>query len=331
MNQDDYYPIEIKIASKNGWSTPAEATSIWKTPYSREGLTVHWWGDGTGADNHDNIVNYILNQAAAGNKSANYVLSDRKITLLVSPDNIAWCSNNGNPTTISVEFQPTLGAEGYKRGGWLIWQLEGRYGHRLSLYGHNHWFATACPGTIDINRLRAEADKWAAGGYQPAPPPKPVPAPVPPAPTVQLTYSKLPSPVNYTINKDTNLWNFNSSTWGGVTPVKALKKGEPYTVYGIGDNNTLHSHYGMTSYSFGTADVTGQPKATNGVNLVDLDIVTTPAPPIPTPPPAQVPPEPPVTEPPVVVPPVEPDSYPSWFVGFWIKLWDAIKGILKIK
>lgn len=334
-NQDNYYPIEIKIASKNGWSTPAEAPSIWKTPYAREGVTYHWWGGGEPASAHDNIVNYMLAQAAAGNKSVNYVASDNKITLMVSPDNIAWCSNNGNPTTISVELQPTLTAEGYKKAGWLHWQLEGRYGKRLSIYGHNRWISTACPGTIDLGRIRAEADKWATGGYLPAPAPAPTPKPpVPnppaPAPTVQLTYSKLPAPVNYTINKDTNLWNFNSSTWGGVTPVKALKKGEPYTVVGIGDNNTLHAHYGMTSYSFGMADTTGQPKATNGVNLVDLDLVTAPTQPIPTPPPVQVPPEPPVTEPPIVVPPVEPE-YPSWFVGFWIKLWDAIKGILKIK
>lgn len=103
------YPIEIKICSKNGWSTPQEAIPIWGK-YSREGVTVHWWGDGTGASNHDNIVNYFLGQAAAGNKSVNYVVSDNKITLMVSPDNVAWCSNNGNPTTISIEHQPTLGA-----------------------------------------------------------------------------------------------------------------------------------------------------------------------------------------------------------------------------
>lgn len=159
------YPIEIKLASKNGWFTPQESNGYYKARYAREGITVHWWGDGSGANNHDNIVNYILVQAQEGIKSVNYVLSDNKITMLVNPDNVAWASQGGNPTTVSIEFQPTLGAEGYKKGGWLINQLEQRYGHRMSLYPHNHWFATSCPGTIDINRLRAEADKWGAGGY----------------------------------------------------------------------------------------------------------------------------------------------------------------------
>lgn len=302
-NQDNYYPIEIRLASKNAWYTPAESNAYYKTRYAREGVTIHHWGDGTGASNHDNIVNYFLGQASAGNKSVNYVVSDNKITLMVSPDNVAWCSQGGNPTTISIEHQPTLGAEGYKKSGWLVWQLEGRYGHRLSIYPHSKWYQTSCPGSIDLGRIRAEADKWASGGYQPTPPPvtpKPVPVPTPaPAPTVQLTYSKLPSPVNYTVNKDTNLWNFNSSTWAGVKAVKVLKKGEQFTVVGMADNNTLHSHYAMTAYSFGSADTTGSPKATHGVNLVDLDIVKDPAPPIPVPPviqqPTPKPPEP--TEP----------------------------------
>lgn len=296
MSQDNYYPIEIKIASKNGWSTPQEASSIWRTPYARNGVTSHWWGDGTGASNHDNIVNYFLGQANAGVKSTNYVVSDNKITLMVSPDNIAWCSNGGNPTTISIEHQPTLNAEGYKKSGWLLWQLEGRYGKRLALYRHSDWVGTACPGSIDNNRIRAEADKWASGGYIPAPAPpapKPVPpAPPAPAPSLQVSYSKLPTPVNYTINKDTNLWNFASTTWGGVKAVKAFKKGDQYIVYGIADNHNLKAKYAMTSYSFAQADTTGAPKATNGVNMVDLDLVVAPTQPIPTPPPVQV--DPPV-------------------------------------
>lgn len=292
MNQDNYYPIEIRIASKNGWSTPQEVPGIWGVPYAREGVTVHWWGDGTGADNHDNIVNYFLGQAAAGNKSVNYVVSDRKITLMVSPDNVSWCSNSGNPTTISIEHQPTLGDEGYKRSGWLVWQLEGRYNRRLSIYPHSKWVGTACPGSINLGRIRAEADKWASGGYQPAPPP-PAPKPVPetppaPAPSLQLTYSRLPTPILYTINKDTSLWNFASTTWGGVKPVKEFKKGEQFVVYGIADNHNLKAKYAMTSYSFAQADTTGSPRATNGVNMVDLDLVTTPTQPIPTPPPVQV-------------------------------------------
>jgi hypothetical protein len=157
------YPIEAKPASHNAWFTPAESNAYYKARYAREGVTLHWWGDGSGADNHDNTVNYILGQAQQGTKSVNFVLSDNKISQLVDPDNVAWCSQAGNPTTISIELQPTLSAEGYKKAGWLLDQLEKRYGHTMSLYPHSHWNATSCPGTIDINRIRAEADKWKNG------------------------------------------------------------------------------------------------------------------------------------------------------------------------
>lgn len=288
MNKDAYYPIEIRLSSKNGWSTPQEAAGIWRTPYAREGITVHWWGDGTGANNHDNIVNYFLNQSAAGKKSVNYVVSDNKITLMVSPDNIAWCSNNGNPTTISIEHQPTLSAEGYKKSGWLVDQLEERYGRRLSIYPHSKWVSTACPGSIDLNRIRQEADKWHAGVYtQPVPAPAPTPPPTPPAPTVQITYSILPTPITYRVNKDTDLWNFNTATWAGFKSVKKLTKGEDFTVYAIADNHSVKAQYGVTKYSF-------DKKITNGVNMKDLDlpVVNNPQP-VPTPPPVQVdPPKP---------------------------------------
>lgn len=314
MNQDNYYPIEIKICSKNGWSTPQEAMGIWGR-YSREGVTIHWWGDGTGADNHDNIVNYFLGQANAGNKSVNYVVSDRKITLMVSPDMVAWCSTAGNPTTISVEHQPTLGDEGYKRSGWLLWQLEGRYGKRLNLYPHNHWNATSCPGSININRIRAEADKWASGGYQPAPPPpvpKPTPTPVPPpAPTVSITTSPLPAPVVYTLNKNANLWNYNVATWADFKAIKQFNKGDLFTVYAIADNHNVKAKYGVTEYSY-------KKQITNGVNMVDLSIVTETPQPVPVPPPPQVePPKPPVDPP---KPPTIEDNV-NWLVK-------AVKAIL---
>lgn len=317
------YPIEIKICSKNGWSTPQEAQQIWGR-YSREGVTEHWWGDGTGANNHDNIVNYFLSQANAGNKSVNYVVSDNKITLMVSPDNVAWCSSAGNPTTISVEHQPTLGAEGYKKSGWLHWQLEGRYGKRLSIYPHNKWQATACPGSIDLGRIRAEADKWASGGYSPpVPTPTPVPPPAP-APSINIAYSKLPAPVRYIINKDTDLWNFNTATWGGFKSMKKLLKGEEFVVHTIADNITLHAKYGMTEYS-ATRGIT------NGVNMKDLDL---PAPVIPPPPvvPPVVPLPPPVTPnvpvpPPVQVEPPLDEETVGLLKSILLKLSDIIKVI----
>jgi hypothetical protein len=174
---DTYYPLEVKICSKNGWSTPQEVPGIWGVPYARTGVTIHWWGDGTGADNHDNIVNYFLGQANAGIKSVN---------------------------------------------------------------------------------------------------PNPAPDPTP-APTVVITNSVLPKPVMYRFNKNANLWNYNSATWGGFTAVKSFNQGDLFTVYAIADNHNVNAKYGVTEYSY-TKNIT------NGVNMVDLDLVTEPTQPIPTPP-----------------------------------------------
>jgi hypothetical protein len=182
---DSSYGVEIKLASKNGWFTPAEARAYYGR-YDRSGYCVHWWGDGTGASNHDNIVNYMNNQAAAGNKSVNYVLSDNKMTLCVSPDNVAWCQESGNATEISVETQPTLGDEGYKKHGWLKDQLDQREGRKLVIHGHNFWFGTTCPGTISLDRIAQEADKWSRGVYDHPAVPAPVPATPPPPPSPQL-------------------------------------------------------------------------------------------------------------------------------------------------
>lgn len=167
------YTIENKPASKNGWFTPQEARNYYGR-YDRHGITWHWWGGGERADKHDNIVNYLLGNAQRGVSSVNYVVSDRKITMSVGPDNVAWTSQSGNPVTVGVELQPTLGAEGYKKAGWLAAELAKRYGGDRKYYPHKYWNATQCPGTISLDRIRQEEDKWQRGDYnkKPAPAPK---------------------------------------------------------------------------------------------------------------------------------------------------------------
>lgn len=287
------YNIEIRLASKNGWHTPAEARSYYGR-YSREGFTVHWWGDpALNPDSaHDNICNYILGKATNGTGSVNYVLSNNKITMLVNPDNVAWASQGGNPTTVSCEFSPHLNAEGYKKAGWLINELEGRFGHVLNLYPHKKWFNTACPGTLDINRMRAEANKWKSGGYNPKPVPAPTPVPTPPKPTTPIIEQWVrwkEGAIEYVCNKQpTHLWDFNSASWD-MKSVKQFNKGDRISIVGHAHNNKLNKDYYVTDYSFAK-------KITNGFNPVDLDLYVAPKPPsqAPTPPPdnTQVPPKP---------------------------------------
>lgn len=285
------YTIEQKLASKNGWYTPAEARRYYGR-YSRDGVTVHWWNTPEKAGTHAATVNYILGQAQKGNMSINYVVSDGKITQCVHPDNVAWHASSANPTTVGIEFDPRLKAEGYKKGGWLIWQLEKRYNKKLTMYAHNYWSGTQCPGTISMSKLREEANKWARGEYNPKPVPK---APA----KASLTWSKLAKPVEYVANKPvTNLWNFDSTTWN-MKSVKQFKKGDRITIYGKVVNNTLKATYLLTEYSYTN-------KITNGFNEVDLDKYV--APPAPTPKPVEPPKEQQPTEPPKTTPPIPPQA-----------------------
>jgi len=279
------YNIESKPCSKNGWFTPTEARNYYGQ-YARTGITIHWWGDGTGASNHDNIVNYLNGKGAQGQApTANYVVSDAKITECVAPENVAWTSGNGNATTVGIEIQPTLTDEGYKKMGWLIWQLEQRFGRRLALYPHNHWVSTECPGTLDINRMRAEADKWAAGGYNPAPAPTPTP-------TVTLQITDIPNK-HVVISKDggAELWDLKFTKWADARSVKHFDKGTDIEVSAIA-KHPLGGEYYLSEYSFSKG-------IQNGINVKDCTDVV-PTLPVPVDPPVVTPPTPEPT--PVVLP-----------------------------
>lgn len=275
---DTSYPLEIKIAPKSVWFTPDEASSYYGR-YSREGVTIHWWGDGTGADNHDNIVNYFLRRTDG---SVNYVLSDNKITLMVNPDNVAWTSQSGNATTISIEHQPTLGAEGYKKSGWLVNQLEQRYGRTLTLYPHNYWYSTACPGSIDLNRIRQEADKWQRGEYDARPAPASTPTPTPP-PTppkkVNLQITDIPNK-NVRLIRDANLWDLSFTAYSNAKAVKSLTSGTEIEVSATA-KHPLGSTYYLSEYSFSKG-------IGNGINVKDCEDVNVEKPTT-TPPPVVVP------------------------------------------
>lgn len=317
------YNIEIRLASKSGWHTPAEAERYYWDKlkiahYSRDGITWHWWNTPSAVkdSDHDNICNYILGKASRGTGSVNYVLSNNKITLLVNPDNVAWASQAGNPTTVSVELSPHLNAEGYKKAGWLFNELEGRYGRTLKHYKHSEWFGTQCPGTISITKIKAEAKKWKDGAYNPKPVP---PKPKPEAPLID-EWSLWKDGGTYVFNKQpVYLYDLSKATnWSTVGKLKAFDKGDLVDIAGSFKNTKLDRTYYVTRYSFDR-------KIPTGFSPADLEIYT---------PPVKVPPKPPESQPNPPVeptdpePPVEPEEpYPAWFMRFWMKLIEAIKSI----
>lgn len=316
------YPIEIRLAPKSGFHTPAEAKAFYKR-YSRDGVTIHWWNTPAAVkdSDHDNITNYILGKAARGTGSVNYVLSNNKITLVVNPDNVAWASQSGNPTTVSIECSPHLNAEGYKKLGWLINELfnpvNGRYRQKPGYWKHSDWYQTACPGTISMDEIKKAVARWEDGKWEEPVPPKPTP---PPVNTPKNTnFSLWKDGGTYVFNKPTNMWDLtNISKWSDTIPVvKSFNAGDTIEIAGSFKNVGLDREYYITMYSFENKNATG-------FNPKDLDIYV---PPRPVPKPPETKPDPPV-EP---TDPVEPPAteYPNWFVQFWLQLFEAIKGIFR--
>ena len=285
------YNIEIRLADKNGFHTPAEALKFYKR-YRRDGPTIHWWNakNLVTDDDHDNIVNYILGKARRGVGSVNYVLSNKKITLVVNADNVAWASQAGNPTTVSIECSPHLNAEGYKKLAWLINELfnpvNGRYRQKPGYWKHSDWFTTACPGTISMDIIKSSVAKWEDGRFEDAPVVV-QPVVVPPNTAKNVDFMLWKDGAEYVCNKQVTIMHdmTNISKWSDRIPARlTFKKGDKINIAGSFHNVGLNRDYYITKSSFDR-------KSATGFSPADLDIFV---PPRPTPKPPETLPVPPV-------------------------------------
>lgn len=330
---DNSYAIEMKLASSAGYFTPAQARNYYGK-YSRDGVTYHWWNSpdkiGGSAKDHDSIVNYLNGRAAQGQApTVNYVLSEPKLTYCISPDNVAWTSSNGNPTTIGVECSPHFTDAFYKKAGWLHDQLEQRYGKRLAIYVHFEWQpGTAC-SPINKSRIRQEADLWRAGHYDvpkpaPVPPPKPTPPPTPPQ-TVTLQIADITNK-KVKLIRDTSLWDLAFKTWADAKSVKTLPAGTIVEVSATA-KHPLGGTYYLSEYSYSRG-------VGNGINVKDCVDYSDPVAPPKDTSVIQPPPDAPINEAPVITPtptpvpiPVEPPKPTDSENISWIRR--ALEAILK--
>ena len=269
---DTSYAVEIKPAAKSGYFTPAEAKAYYGR-YSRDGLVYHWWNrpDRIADSGHDSIVNYMNSNAAKGAApTVNYVASNGKLTLCISPDNVSWCSNNGNPTTIGVECSPHLTDAFYKKLGWFHDQMEQRYNKTMAIYVHKDWTPTECSPIVK-SRIRAEADNWKRERQAPTPAPVPTPKP----PTVTLQISDIPNK-KVRLTRNTSLWDLAFKTFAEAKAVKPLTEGTIVEVSATA-KHPLGSTYYLSEYSYSKG-------IGNGINVKDCeDYIDVIAPPNPAP------------------------------------------------
>jgi N-acetylmuramoyl-L-alanine amidase len=110
----------------------------------KHGATIHHWGlDG---QDFDGVVAYLASNNARGS-SAHIVLQEDRVACIVSPDDAAWHAGHplGNAQTIGIECRPEMTEGDLDALASLLRYLETIYGS-LTIYKHQEWVATACPG-----------------------------------------------------------------------------------------------------------------------------------------------------------------------------------------
>lgn len=292
---DNSYAIEIKQASKAGYFTPAEARSYYGK-YDRSGVTYHWWNSpdriGGSAADHDSIVNYLNGRAAQGQApTVNYVASEPKLTFCIAPENVAWTSSAGNPTTIGVECSPHFTEAFYKKLGWLHDQLEQRFNRTLAIYVHFEWQPGTQCSPIVKQKIRDYANWWKQQRQAPVVTPPPVQPPS--NNTVTLQISDITNK-KVRLVRDTQLWDLAFKTWATAKSVKPLPAGTIVEVSALA-KHPLGGEYYLSEYSYSRG-------VGNGINVKDCEDYTDPVAPPKDTSVVQPPADAPINEAPVITP-----------------------------
>lgn len=270
------YTIESKYTTRGAFTT-ARAQSYYGRARTVDEVVYHWWNTpDKRAKSPDNIYGYMINN----NKSVNYIAGwddhlgkPRLLGFTPLVGYVAVTTQNANIFSLSVETDPLITTsdprsyELYKMLGWLHDQLEKRYKKPLRIGVHKQYWQTSC-SPIDKARIRREADKWKNGAYNPAKPQPPVEGAV-------ISYERFDdAPRLYKFKRDSYMYNFNHKKHADMEKVLSFKKGDTIALVGEAHNKTVNSKYLLTEYSFGaTIKNPSQVKATNGFNVVDVELV----------------------------------------------------------
>lgn len=178
------FPAWIRFESKidpdaNNPTLNIAAKRYYGKPYQPIESHTHWWNEPGKGGTHDGNVNHFLN----GDLSVNFVVSEKRITLMVPLNKIAITTGQRNPYGWKSENDPTLSDWQYKTMGYLHYIVEklnpSLKGEPIRL--HKEFMNTAC-SNIDVAKVRNYANMFFSGELDPAtglPPVTPVPTPDP--------------------------------------------------------------------------------------------------------------------------------------------------------
>lgn len=117
-------------------------------------IYIHHWG--SFGQTHDGVVNFF--EKGPGQTSAHFVVSDGRVTCLVSPADVAWHAGSWDENVVSVgiECRPEATPGDYRQVAEVVAWLRSQYGD-LPLKPHKANYNTACPGIWDLAKLDALA------------------------------------------------------------------------------------------------------------------------------------------------------------------------------
>jgi hypothetical protein len=149
--------MNIPFNPSPNFSTPQQAQAHFGEPRTFKRVVLHWWDDPA---KNPTLQGVIATFKKTGGTSAHYVVDDKTILNMVKEENIAYHAKNANPSTIGIEINPKTPGDTYKNVIALVADICKRREiaiTRQNIIGHREVVNTACPGTIDIDRVVREA------------------------------------------------------------------------------------------------------------------------------------------------------------------------------
>lgn len=142
------------------------AQKYYGKPYLPIESHTHWWGEPGKAGTHDGNVSHIKNTA---DLSVNFVVSEKRITLMVPLNKIALTTGARNPYAWKSENDPTLTDWQYKTMGYLHYIVEKLNPSLVNqpIRLHKEFYATSC-SEIDRAKVREYANAFQTGKLNPA-------------------------------------------------------------------------------------------------------------------------------------------------------------------
>lgn len=203
------------VTSPNYWAGRTQKVSK---------IVIHWMaGNLAGTD--------VVFQNPAKEVSAHYGIEDGTVHQYVRTEDTAWHARQANPFSIGIEHSAAPGRlatdKTYNTSIELVASLCKQYGldPNTAIVPHKEYVATACPGTIDLDRIKKGVVEALVGEVVPPPVPEKPPLPQPPA--NQQTGGSLSLPGNATswrVYKETGPYTIgsevgtlNPSLFGGLT------------------------------------------------------------------------------------------------------------------